>query len=77
MTRIESTTPFADLNTALTQITADFGKWRVLSALLRHLFVRQRPVSMLSPPTLSAHLRRDIGLPPQGEPMSGSYIKHL
>ena len=64
MTRLEATTPFADLNAALAQITADFGKWRVLSALLRHLFIRKRPVAMLSPPPLDAHLRRDIGLPP-------------
>ncbi|AZV79263.1 hypothetical protein EBB79_16170 [Parasedimentitalea marina] len=63
MTRLEPTNPFADLNTALTQITSDFGKWRVLSALLRHLFVRKTPVAMLSPP-LNAHMRKDIGLPP-------------
>jgi hypothetical protein len=63
MTRIEPMYPFADLNTALTQITSDFGKWRVLSALLRHLMVRRNPVAMLSPP-LTDHMRRDIGLPP-------------
>jgi len=66
MTRLETTTPFADLNAALSQITADFGKWRVLSALLRHLFVRKRRVAMLSPP-LNAHMRRDIGLQPLGD----------
>ena len=64
MTRLESVSPFADLNTALAQITADFGAWRVLSALLRHLFIRKRRVTMLSPPLLNAHMRRDIGLPP-------------
>ncbi|PCJ09043.1 MAG: hypothetical protein COB16_05705 [Rhodobacteraceae bacterium] len=63
MTRLESISPFAELNAALAQITADFGKWRVLRALLRHLFVRKRPVAILSPP-LNAHMRRDIGLPP-------------
>ena len=63
MTRFESTHPFPDLNTALTQITSDFGKWRVLSALLRHLFIRKTPVAMLSPP-LNDHMRKDIGLPP-------------
>ena len=62
MTRLESRSPFADLNAALLQSTADFGKWRVLSALLRHLMVRKTPVAMLSPP-LSDHMRKDIGLP--------------
>ncbi|WIY23414.1 hypothetical protein [Parasedimentitalea psychrophila] len=62
MTRLESRSPFADLNTALLQITADFGKWQVLSALLRHLMVRKTPVAMLSPP-MSDHMRKDIGLP--------------
>lgn len=69
MTRLESTSSFADINTALVQITADFGKWRVLSALLRHLFIRKKRVSMLSPPLLNAHMRKDIGLPPLGEPL--------
>lgn len=63
MTRLESTTPFTDLNAALAQITSDFGKWQVLSALLRHLVVRKNPVSMLSPP-MTNHMRKDIGLPP-------------
>lgn len=62
MTRLETRSPFADLNAALLQITADFGKWRVLSALLRHLMVRKTPVAMLSPP-VSDHMRKDIGLP--------------
>lgn len=69
MTRLESTSSLSDMNTALMQITADFGKWRVLSALLRHLFIRKKPVSMLSPPLLNAHMRKDIGLPPLGEPL--------
>jgi len=64
MTRLEAVSPFADLNTALAQITADFGAWRVLSALLRQLFIRKRRATMLSPPPLNAHMRRDIGLPP-------------
>jgi len=63
MTRLESVPPFGDLNTALAQITADFGTWRVLSALLRQLFIRKRRVTMLAPP-LDAHMRRDVGLPP-------------
>ena len=63
MTRLESVSPFGDLNTAMAQITADFGKWRVLRALLRHLFIRKNLVAMLSPP-LNAHMRKDIGLPP-------------
>ncbi|OUS35038.1 hypothetical protein A9Q94_14260 [Rhodobacterales bacterium 56_14_T64] len=63
MTRLDSVSTFADLNAALVQITSDFGKWRVLSALLRQLFIRKRRVTMLAPP-LNAHMRKDIGLPP-------------
>ncbi|NIZ61747.1 hypothetical protein DL239_12275 [Sedimentitalea sp. CY04] len=66
MTRLESTAPFADLNTSLAQIISDFGKWQVLSALLRHLMVRKNPVTMLSPP-ISDHMRKDIGMPPNVE----------
>ena len=76
MTRLESSTPFADLNTALAQITSDFGKWRVLSALLRHLFVRKSPVTMLSPP-MTDHMRKDIGLPPADEPLKLPLRLHL
>lgn len=64
MTRTDPTAPFSDLNIALAQITADFGKWRVLSAMLRQLFLRKQPVAMLSPPILNEHLRKDMGLPP-------------
>jgi hypothetical protein len=76
MTRFESTTPFADLNTALAQITSDFGKWRVLSALLRHLMVRKNPVAMLSPP-MTDHMRKDIGLPPIAKPPQLPLFTHF
>lgn len=64
MTRLDPILPYVDLNTALAQMTADFGKWRVLVAVLRHLFVRKSPAAMRAPPLLDAHMRKDIGLPP-------------
>lgn len=72
MTRIDSPAPFADPNTALARILADFGARRTLTALLRALIAARRPPParrVLRNRQLSNHLRSDIGLPPLPEGM--------
>lgn len=60
MTRTENHIPTADLQTALEQIIADFGAWRVSRAVIARLFTRRK--QRLRTDALSDHLRRDIGL---------------
>ena len=60
MTRTENPIPTADLQTALEQIIADFGAWRVSRAVIARLFTRRK--QRLRADALSDHLRRDIGL---------------
>jgi hypothetical protein len=72
MTRLDSTAPFADLNTALTRLLAEFGTMRTLTALLRALIAARRPPPakrLRRHPLNCNHLRRDIGLPPVREPL--------
>ena len=42
------------------------GAWSVGLAYLRAAVARHRPAAVLDPDRLSPHLRRDIGLPPEG-----------
>ncbi len=71
MTRLESSAPFAELNTALTRLLAEFGTRRTLTALLRALIATRRPppARLKRHPLNCNHLRRDIGLPPVREPL--------
>ena len=61
MTRNEHQTVATDLQTALEQIIADFGAWRVSRAVIARLFTRRKQ-RLRSVDGLSPHLRRDIGL---------------
>ena len=80
MTRLESSAPFADLNTALTRLLAEFGTRRTLTALLRALIDTRRPPPakrLRRHPLNCNHLRRDIGLPPVREtlpPQHGPWL---
>ncbi|MDC0738333.1 hypothetical protein N6L24_08575 [Cognatishimia sp. SS12] len=57
----------ADLQQQIAALTAQFGHWRALAALLRHIVRPQtRPPDDIS--QLSDHHRRDIGLPPSADP---------
>ncbi|MGL4322357.1 MAG: hypothetical protein ACRCS3_15970 [Paracoccaceae bacterium] len=55
------------LDVAMQQIVQQYGALRVLMGLLRQVLGQRRPV----PLALSAHLRRDIGLPPEDDGFEG------
>jgi hypothetical protein len=53
--------------TTLEELIARHGAWRVLGAAIATLLWRRRALARRDARALSAHLRRDIGMPPVPE----------